>query len=170
MPQLPGAPSWFAKYVPSTVRAPTRNLSMLSHFPAGRTPGTSNPGKSGRPGRPGQVGGAGLAGQSCRPSRPVAGKIIYRPRGQRCVFLCTWRPTRPGHPVSPFNIIKRKGACGECAGHRMAGHAKHCVLWAARVATFARMCPALSECARMCPNVPRMCLRMCQFLETYLFP
>ena len=69
------------------------------------------------------------------------------------------------HP--PFNIIKPWGACGECATPSVTHTWKRWFSLDGSEADNFRICPNVLECARMCPNVPRMCLRMCYLLVVW---
>ena len=63
---------------------------------------------------------------------------------------------------SPFNIIKARGPCGEFAEAIAAPTRKHCVSTFVFEHVHRRICSYLPELARTCPNLPRVCLRICQ--------
>ena len=62
--------------------------------------------------------------------------------------------------ISPFNIIKSRGACGECTCQSCTTSRNRWFLWVGTMPAFLRIYRNVPECTRMYPNVPRMYLRM----------
>ena len=49
--------------------------------------------------------------------------------------------------------------------HLISSNAARLIFRGPRSMLFCSNCPNVFECARMCPNVPRMCSRMCQMFQ-----